>query len=70
MERITVDGCLLVVGSSDLGGNAFSLENLVSQTSTSSASLKVICQKMSRKPKDKEPAKKESKQFDLGGKRR
>ena len=44
MERTTVDGCLLVDGSSDLGETTYSLEEFIigrqpdSQTSTSFAS--------------------------------
>ena len=36
MKRTTVDDCLLVDGSSDMGGNAFSLEELVIGTQTDS----------------------------------
>ena len=74
MEGTTVDGCSLVDGSSDLGETTFSLEELIigrqpdSQTSTSFASSKIVCQKMSHKPKGKELANKENKQFDPGRK--
>ena len=54
MGRTTVDCCLLVGVSSNLGGNSFFLEEL-------------ICKKKSRKPKDNESAN-EEKQFDPGGK--
>ena len=37
MERTTVDGCLLVDGSSDLGETTFSLEELVIWTQTESS---------------------------------
>ena len=70
MERTTVDGCLLVNRSSDLGGTPFPLEELVigmqpdSQNSTSFASSKIVSLQMSCKPRDKELANKENKQFD------
>ena len=71
---MTVNGCLLVDGGSDLRETTFSLEDFVigtqpdSRTSASFASLKIGCPQMSRKPQDKELANKDSKQFDLGGK--
>ena len=74
MERTTVDGCLLVDGSSDVGETTFSLEDFVigtqpdSRTSTSLASSKSICPHMSRKHEDKELTNEENKQFDPGGK--
>ena len=70
MEQATVDGCLLVDGSSDLGGNTFSLEELVviGTQPDSQTSSKVFCQKKSRKPEDNELDNEENKQFDLGGK--
>ena len=74
MERTTVDDCSLVDGSSDFGETTFSLEEFVIETQTDSqtlasfASSKVICQKMTRKPKDKKLANKENKQFDPGEK--
>ena len=69
-QTSTVDGCLLVGVSSDLGKNIFFLEELVIGTQTNSQidSSKIVCQKM-RKPKDKAEANEESKQFDPGGKR-
>ena len=69
MGRTTVDGCLVIGVSSNLGGNNVSLEELGirvqtdSQTPTTFASSKIVYKKMSRKPKDKESAKKENKQF-------
>ena len=54
MRRTTVDGCLLIGVSSNLGGSMFYLEELV-------------CKKMSCKPEDNEPASEENKQFDPGG---
>ena len=39
MERTTVDGCSFVDESSDLGGNAFSLEELVIGTQTDNQTL-------------------------------
>ena len=74
MDRTTVDGCLLVDGTSDLGVNIFSLEELVigtqtdSQTSTSFAPSKTVFLHMSWKPEDNELAKEKNKQFDPGGK--
>ena len=62
MELTTVDGCVLVDGSSDLGENTFSLEELVigtqpdSQNSASFASSKNVFLQMTRKPKDNELA--------------
>ena len=73
MERTTVNGRLLVDGSSDLRKTTFFLEDFVngtqpdSRTSTSFASSKIVCPQMSRKPEDKELANDENKQFDLGG---
>ena len=69
MERIAVDGCLLVGMSSNLGGNMSSLEELVivMQIDSQTASSKTVCKKMNRKPKDKEPVSEENKQFDPGG---
>ena len=70
MERTTVDGCLLVDGSSDLGETTFSLKEFVigAQTDSSIASSKIIFLQMSSKTKDKELANEENKQFDPGGK--
>ena len=74
MERTIVNGCLLVGVSSNLGGNIFSLEELVigtqtdSQTPTLSASSKTVFLQISCKPKDNELASKENKQFDPSGK--
>ena len=76
MERITVDDCSLVDGSSDLKENTFSLEESVigtqtdSQTSTSFASSKIVRLQMSSKHIDKELANEQNKQFDPGGKKR
>ena len=67
MGRTTVDGCLLASVSSNLGGNTFSLTELVigtrtdSQTSTPSASSKIVFLQVSRKPGDSEPASEENK---------
>ena len=72
--RTTVDGCLLVGVSSNLGGNTFSLTELAigtwtdSQTSAPSASSNTVFLQTSRKPGNSEPAGKENKQFDPGGK--
>ena len=54
MGRTTIDGCLLVGASSNLGGNIFSLEE-------------PVCKKMRCKPEDNGPASEENKQFDPGG---
>ena len=73
-QTSTVDGCLLVGVSSNLGESIFSMEELVidtqidSQTSTPSASSKIVCEKMSCKPGDNESASKKNKQFDPRGK--
>ena len=70
----TVDGCLVVRVSSSLGGNIFSLEELIigtqvdSQIPASSASSKTVFMQMSCKSKDNEPASEENKQLDPGGK--
>ena len=70
----TVDGCLLVGVSLNLGKNIFSLTKLVtgtqtdSQTSTLYAPSKIVCKKMSSKLEDNEPANEKIKQFDPGGK--
>ena len=75
MRRTTIDDCLLIGVSSNLGENTFSLTELVigtrtdSQTSTPSASPKTVFLQMSCKPGDSEPASEENKQFDPGGKR-
>ena len=72
--RTTVDGCLLAGVSSNLGGNTFSLTELVigtradSQTSAPPASSKTVFLQMSRTPGGSKPASEESKQFDHGGK--
>ena len=74
MEQTTVDGCLFVDGSSDLGENTFFLEDFViqmepdRQTSTSFASSKTACPQTSRKYDDTELGNDENKQFDSGGK--
>ena len=74
MGRTTVDGCLLVGVSSNSGGNFFSLEKLGiemqtdSQTPTYFSSSKIVCKKMSHKPKDKESPNEGNKQFDPDGK--
>ena len=74
MGRTTVDDCLLVGVSSNLGGNIFSLSELVigtrtdSQTSTLSASSKTVFLQMSRKTGDSEPASEENMKFGPGGK--
>ena len=70
MERTTVDGCLLVDGSSDLGGTSFSLEefDIGTKTERSFASSKTVFLQMSRKPKDKKLGNVENKQYDPGGK--
>ena len=74
MRQATVDDCLLVGVTSNLGGNTYSLTGLVigtrtdSQTSTPSALPKTVFQQMSRKPGDSEPASEENKQFDPSGK--
>ena len=74
MKRTTVDGRLLVDGSSNSRKSTFSLEDFVngtqsdSRTSTSFASSKIVCPQISRKPQDKELANDENKQFDPGGK--
>ena len=74
MGRTTVNGCLLVGVSLNLGGNTFPLTEPVigtrtdSQTSTPSASSKTVFLQMSRIPIDSEPASEENKQIDLGGK--
>ena len=74
MGRTTVEGCLLVGVSLDLGGNNFSLTELAvgartnSKTATPSALSKTVFLQMSRKPGDSEPASEENKQFDPGGK--
>ena len=74
MKRTTVDSCSFVDGSSDLGGNTFSLEDLVigtqtdDQTLTSLVSSKKLFLQMSCKPEDNELANEENKQFDPGGK--
>ena len=68
IERTTVDDCLLVDGTSDLGVNIFSFEELVigtqtdSQTSTSFSPSKTVFLHMSCKPQDNELAKEENKQ--------
>ena len=73
MQRTTVDDCSLVDGSSDLGENVSSLEEVVismqldSQTLISFASSKILCPHMSRKPEDKKLAKKENKPLDPEG---
>ena len=73
MRRTTVDGCLLVGVSSNLGANTFSLTDFAigtrtdSQTSTPSASSKTVFLQISRKPGDSEPVSEENKQFDPGG---
>ena len=58
-QTSTVDDCLLVGVSLNLGNNIFSLEELVIGTQTDSQidSSKVVCQKMSRKSEDKKSAK-------------
>ena len=71
--RTTVDSCLLAGVSSNLGGNIFSLAEIVigmqtdSQTLPSASSNTVFLQ-MSRKPGDSKPASEENQQLDPGGK--
>ena len=74
MGRTTVDGYLLAGVSINLGGNTFSLTELViemqtdSQTSTPSASSKIGFLQMSHKPGNTEPASEGNNQFDPDGK--
>ena len=66
MERITVDGCLLVDVNSNLGENICFLEELAigTQTDSQTASSKFVWQKISCRPEDNELANEENKQFD------
>ena len=73
MERTTVDGCSLVVGSLDLGETLFSLEEFFTGTQAdrqaSTSSSKTLCPQMNRKPGDNELANEKNKQFGPGEKR-
>ena len=75
MGRNIVDGCLLAGVSSNLGGNTFSLTELVigtrtdSKTATPSTSSKPAFLQISRKSGESESASEENKQFDPGGER-
>ena len=72
--RTTVDGCLLAGVRSNLGETIFPLAGIVfgmqtdSETATTFASSKTAFLQKSRKPGSSEPASKENKQFDPGGK--
>ena len=69
-QTSTVDGCLLFGVSLNFEKNMFSSEELTIGTRTDGQidSSKTAYQKISRKPKDKESANEENKQFDPGGK--
>ena len=72
--RTTAGGCLLAGASSNLGGNTFSLTEIVvgtradNETATPSTSSKPVFLQTSRKPGKSEPASEENKQFDPGEK--
>ena len=69
-QTSTVDGCLFVGVSSNLGEKHFSLEEFVIGTQTDSQIdlSKIVCQKISPKVENNEPDNEENKQFDPCGK--